>query len=351
MIRVGRILEIPRLFWSHLHRFSMRDLRLRHDRGMVLVILLWVLAIVSLITLTFSKSIRVEFSAAKNNKDLVTAHYLARAGMAESAYRLIRRRLTPRRTAQGPAVRPPTDLELGKVESTFPEGKVTTRIMDESGKISLNFANDVMLRRLMAAIGIDKDQSDTIVDSIFDWLDADKLHRLSGAEDDYYQGLSPPYKAKNAPFDTVEELLLVKGVTPEIFYGVREKDPAGQIVEKYGLSNYFTVYSFSAQININAASLPVLLAVPDLEPDAARLIYERRLERPFANMTEITQLLPVGLGRSTQWLRVGESSSFSLESEAEVAGSRVKRILKSIIVIDPQEKAGYRTLYWNERLR
>jgi general secretion pathway protein K len=321
---------------------------------MVLLILLWVLAIVSLITLSFSKSIRVEFNAAKNNKDMVLAHYLARAGMAESAFRLIRRQLAPPMPLPEGAIRPPDDLDLGLVVSTYPEGKVTTRIMDESGKISLNFANDEMLRRLMAAIGIEKRTADVIVDSIFDWMDADNLHRLSGAEDDYYQSLNPPYRAKNGPFDTVEELLLVKGVTPDIFYGVQEKDDMDQVVEKYGLVRYLTVYSYSAQININAAPLPVLLSVPDMDPAAAQLIYERRQIKPFVNLNEVTQLLPVGLGRAGQWLRpgiIGTSLSYSLESAAELSESRIKRFLRCVVVIDPQDKARYRTIYWNEYSR
>jgi general secretion pathway protein K len=318
---------------------------------MVMVILLWVLAIVSLVTLTFSKSIRVEFSAARNNKDMVTAYYLAKAGMAESAYLLIRRQLAPAPPMTEGMLRPPDDLDRGLVTSEFPEGRVTTRIVDESGKISINFADQEMLRRLMAAIGIEKDTADIIVDSIMDWTDPDNMHRLSGAEDDYYQKLNPPYRAKNGPIDTIEELLLVRGITPDIFYGVKEKDEMGQVIEKYGLVNYLTVYSLSSQINVNAAPLPVLLSVPDLEPNAAQLIYQRRLEKPFVNLSELTQLLPVGLGRASTWLRagmVGTSLSYSLQSEAELAESQIKRTLRCVIIIDPQDRIKYRTIYWNE---
>ena len=52
-----------------------------------------------------------------------------------------------------------------------------------------------------------------------DWRDKDNLHRLNGAEDDYYLSLPQPYKCKNGDFTSIEELLLVRGVTPEIFYG------------------------------------------------------------------------------------------------------------------------------------
>ena len=106
---------------------------------------------------------------------------------------------------------------------------------------------------------------------------------MNGAEDDYYQTLNPPYKSKNGRFDTVEELLLVKGITPTYFYGYPERTVDGSVIYRYGLSRYFTVYSNRNQINVNYAPLPVLLSVPGMPAEAATLIYERRLVKPFKN--------------------------------------------------------------------
>jgi len=69
---------------------------------------------------------------------------------------------------------------------------------------------------LMALPGMTQD----VADAILDWLDPDDTPRDSGAEVDYYSGLSPPYAPKNGPVDTVEELLLVRGVTPALLFGV-----------------------------------------------------------------------------------------------------------------------------------
>ena len=62
-------------------------------------------------------------------------------------------------------------------------------------------------------------ERDTVIDSILDWRDANRDHRLNGAEEDYYRGLDPPYSCKDGPFSVVEELLLVRGVTPGLFAG------------------------------------------------------------------------------------------------------------------------------------
>ena len=81
----------------------------------------------------------------------------------------------------------------------------------------MNLAPEVILRNLINSLDLPGEDKDllvnTIVDSILDWKDPDDFHRLQGAESDYYQSLPHPYKAKNGNFDTVEELILVKGVT------------------------------------------------------------------------------------------------------------------------------------------
>lgn len=323
------------------------------ERGVVLIVLLWVLAIVSLMTLSFTKGIRIEFNAARNTRDKLVAHYLAHTGMSEAIYRLMRRNaMPPVIQSADTALIPPDDLDLGYIGIDYNQGRVNTRIMDENGKINVNFTTEDVLRRLMAAIGIEKQRADILTDSILDWVDGDKNHRLSGAEEEYYMRLDPPYRPKNGPFDSVEELLLVRGMTPEIFYGVKTKDEQGNVQERFGLVNFVTVYTFSIQINLNSAPLPVLLAVPDLEPEFARTIYERRLVKPFTSMLEVTQMTAASLGRAAQWLVVGRKSNcFSLESTAEIFGSRIKNTIRAVIVTDQQEANGYRTVYWNEMTR
>ncbi len=108
-----------------------------------------------------------------------------------------------------------------------------------SGKISLNALTDIsgiILKNLLVNQGVSPEDADTIVDSILDWKDADDLHRLHGAESDYYLSLPNPYKAGDVPFETLEVLALVKGVTPEILYGTEKKRG---IIHFLTLSQYF----------------------------------------------------------------------------------------------------------------
>ena len=272
--------------------------RRRGEQGVILIALLWILTALSVIALSFSREGFVEVSAARNARALSDAYYIARAGLNATIYQLLERRYTPR-VQQLELDQPPDPLDLGRVTAQFGDGSYEVEIQDESGKINLNFVSEEQLRALMQVVGIQQPDSDIIVDSIMDWRDVDNAHRPNGAEDDYYQSLPAPYKAKNNRMETVEELLLVRGVTPEYYYGHQERAPDGSVIYKYGLSRCFTVYSTSNRINVNYAPLQVLMSVPGMPPDAARMIYERRLVKPFKNLEEINRDLGVNLGPNT----------------------------------------------------
>jgi general secretion pathway protein K len=129
-------------------------------------------------------------------------------------------------------------------------------LYDENGKLNLNGitdANREIFVNFLVQKGIDILDADVIVDSILDWIDDDDLTHLNGAEDKYYETLPEPYKVKNAPFHSIEELALVRGVTSEIFEDIRDD---------------ITVYGDKQiSININFASKEILSSVLGLSTD------------------------------------------------------------------------------------
>src|SRR5271154_542827 len=99
------------------------------------------------------------------------------------------------------------------------DGKVSLKIIDLERFANINTANAALLQQALTVMGVDADDISVVSDSIEDWRSPAAPPRVAGAESDYYQSLTPPYNAKNAPMDDLSELLLVKGVTPEMFYG------------------------------------------------------------------------------------------------------------------------------------
>lgn len=142
-----------------------------------------------------------------------------------------------------------------------------------------------------------KKTADTIVDSALDWMDKDNLHRLHGAEDQHYQSLPNPYKAKNAPFDTAEELLLVKGVTEDILFGTRERK---------GLIEFITVYGNFSKINVNVAPKGVIMALPGVtEETTDRIIFQRLLSEP-RSLDDVRGLMGAEYAGASGYIDTGE---------------------------------------------
>jgi hypothetical protein len=101
----------------------------------------------------------------------------------------------------------------------FGDGQFIVRITDETGKLNLNTADRATLVAFFTQVTGDSALAEELADSVLDWRDSDDNPNPQGAESDYYLSSPQPYRAKNAPFDSPYELLLVKGMTRELFYG------------------------------------------------------------------------------------------------------------------------------------
>lgn len=241
---------------------------------------LWVLTILMVIVLSFSFMARTETHSTLSFKEGMEKKFLAEAGVERGITELFYRNVYKNQTLvlEGTEVWR-TDGTV--YSSQLGDGYYTIRVTDESGKVDINTVSDVVLKNLLINLGIQEEEVDTIVDSIMDWKDPDDLHRLHGAESDYYMSLPNPYKAKDANFDALEELLLVKGMTSEILYGSASGG------EKRGIINFLTINSGMNKININAAPKEVLMAIPGMTPEFADMIINYRNTKEIINMQEI----------------------------------------------------------------
>lgn len=178
----------------------------RRQRGIALIAVLWVLLLLAFLAASFSSSTRTEANLAHNLVENAKAAALADAGI----YRAISALTLP--------------IEEGgvRVDGTayawaFGDGEVRFAVQDEGGKIDLNAASVDLLRGLMVAIGLDEEESAALANAIADFRDEDDDRRPAGAEAADYEQDGLPFGPKNAPFELVEELLRVKGVTGELY--------------------------------------------------------------------------------------------------------------------------------------
>ncbi len=220
-------------------RFRILNLKLRTpnpelgaSRGVALIMVLWVLAILSVIVLEFSFAMRSEVNISQHYKEEIQLHAYAEGGIQRAIAELINKNdpkiQQMRKAAISGLEEIPPDKKEWITDGTvyvlpYDQGTCEIRVMGEAGKVNINRVTDATLRKIIGQMGLEGEARDVVVDSILDWIDPDDFARLNGAENDYYQSLKEPYNCKNGNLDSIEELLLIRGVTPDLFYGKKIK--------------------------------------------------------------------------------------------------------------------------------
>ena len=151
--------------------------------------------------------------------------------------------------SNNPAVFKEAGVGEGKFSVSYEisSGEAFYGLTDEESKININSADAQIMERVFRLAGLEESEAQDLAFSIVDWRDEDsQLSSPSGgAEDSYYRMLPTPYEAKDAPFQALDELLLVKGVSENIFQKIR---------------NYITIYG-NGRVNINTSGRIVLMAL------------------------------------------------------------------------------------------
>lgn len=274
------------------------------QEGVALIMVIWVLTILTVIVLSFSFMSRTETYSTVSFKEGIEKKFFAEAGIQRGITELFYRDLYKTQNIEFEG------REVWKTNGSPYKGEIgsgyyVVRITDESGKVDINTASDVVLKNLLLNLGVAIEDADIIVDSIMDWKDADDLYRLHGAEDDYYMSLKHSYRAKNADFETLEELILVRGITPEILYGTAEKK---------GLIDFITINSKTNTININAAPKEVLVSIPGITNEMADFIIEYRENKEIENLEEIHDILGENFSVVSPYVSTTGTNTFTIDS-------------------------------------
>jgi len=318
----------------------------------------------SVIVGEFCYAMRTELNIARNFKEETQAYYAARAGLCQGLKMVIENELRPQeimRIEEGVQTGDEEDVEVReqvRINVKLPPapfGRVGYELMigNESGKVNLNQAGPELLMMMLNGFEMEDADREIIVDSIQDWRDEDDLHRVNGAETDYYKSLRPPYEAKNGPFDSVEELLLVKGVTPELFYsGLKDlvtvypsPDAPGFSMRRRGMTGD------PHRININAASPQMLLALPGMTEDLVQALLEYRESQDFLAESDIVGVVGPDAFRMIQpFVTLQLNPYYTLTATGLLPDSRVRQTVEMLVEIDSRYPKQYRVVRWIDGL-
>jgi general secretion pathway protein K len=248
---------------------------IRQEKGMVLLLVLVVVALLASLLTEFAFSTLVDLRLTETFRDSARAYYLAKGGIRVG--RMILQE--DKNDYDAP------DELWGQGVSTYPvgEGQVSIRIEDLGGKLDINRLVtpqgniDALFKdRFLRLFGMtEADDPTGLTDALIDWLDPDSDPEDYGAEDEYYQGLESSYSCKNAPLDCLDELGMVRGFTPEV---IRIVTP------------HVTVHG-SEKVNVNTASAEVLCSLAEeMDMYAAETIIDYRATVPFKKVEDLKEL-------------------------------------------------------------
>lgn len=224
---------------------------MKGQRGVALVLVLWVVTLLSVIAANFAFSMRGEAQIARNLLSAAQAQAQADAGVQIAWYELMK---------------PPTEVNRWLGDGVVHElnvdgGTLRISIQDESGKIDINTAPEALLVGLFRSVGVDQESAVALADKVQDWRDGDKLRRLHGAEEAEYLAAGKAYVPSNVPFETADELQRILGMTPTLF---RRLEPA------------VTVFSKQPGVNTSVAPREALLAIPGVNTEMVEQFLAQR---------------------------------------------------------------------------
>jgi general secretion pathway protein K len=356
----------------------------RSEPGIALVIVMISITVLTILAAGFAYSMKVETKLARNANSEAELEWLGRSGVEYARWVLansLANNMQPYDSldqpwATGSGVLGPTNNPIAEVQNpiTLGNGSVSWKITDLESKFNINSPEPLLqqiLPQALTLMGVSPGEATPIVNSILDWIDADDQPHVEGAESEYYQTLNPPYMAKNGPIDDISELLLIKGVTPEIYYGAaatnfqpnyfsRQRNPFNQDdnavpVIAVGLTNLFTPLS-DGKVNVNTASAEVLQLIPGVDALIANAIVGGRsgeddgsgLMGPYRSVDQVSRVPNIPRPLVTQLGQFCDvrSKTFKVDITATVNG--YTRYFTAILGRNNPRDIQILSFYWSD---
>ena len=348
--------------------------------GIALIMVMCAIFVLSALAAKFVLSMKVETRLAQNADSEQQLLWLGRSGVELARYVLSQQLTIPnepydslnQKWAGGSGSLAESNSVLSSLSlDNYPvgDGTVSIKIVDLERKVNINTASAMTIQQALTLMGVDANDISVVSDSILDWISPAGPPRVAGAESDYYQGLAVPYYAKNAPIDDLSELLLVKGVTPEMYWGSNATNHAPSVFQHklglgtapgqtpdypFGLVEIFTPFS-SGKINVNTADANVLQMIPGVDNVTAENIIKMRSgpdgvdgtedDIPFQN---VGQLAAAGLNQqfASQLGGVCTVRSFTFEVHVTAQIGDYKREYVAILARNSGTDIQVLSFYW-----
>jgi general secretion pathway protein K len=274
-------------------------------RGSALLMVLWLTAALSAVGLAVANNVRAETERTETNVDDARSYFVARGAVERAALHIL----------WGQQYRADDGSPIYYVngspsmELSVPAADVHVDVIPEASKLSLNGSRSEDILRLLLALGTPEEQATEITAAIVDWRTGVNQQN-SSPFDPFYLSQSPSFVARHASFRENEELLLVKGMTAELYYG------SSLDSRRAGLRDCLSVYGSAGAVDINTAQQATLQAVGLEAPDADTIV-RSRAQHPILDYKELAEIRQ-SLGPAGNRLQIGGQTMFTLRATARL---------------------------------
>jgi general secretion pathway protein K len=308
-------------------------------KGGALLAVLWLSAALAAIAFSVATSIRAETDRVFTSAEGLRAYYLA-TGAVDRAIQWMMWGPTYRNPDGSPRFWQPN---MPRMYMSFPSGDAVVELIPESSKLNINTASPDDLLRVVATVTGDAvtgnlARSSEIVAAIVDWRSP---AAAPSPFDPFYFSIAPTFRARHASFEEIEELLLVRGMTPEVFYGNYipnpNGDPNARLLATGGLRDCLSVWGSVGPFDINTAS-PALMEAMGVPPPGVDAIVARRTAQPFLNMADVG-----ALGFPTPRMTIGGNWIWTFRASARLrhpdgSPSEVARTAAAVVKLVDRER-------------
>ncbi len=265
-----------------------------NEKGVALLITIMIITVLITVTFELNRQMRDSVVDAAATRDHMTLSHMIGSGIDTARAILVKDKNETEIDSIQEEWSDPDTINQYLAQVPFEKGSVSLNITDERSRLQINalvkypegrefnVPQQELWKRFFALLLMQQELEeesilseplvpDMIINPVKDWLDSgdnDAITGLTGAENDYYENLDPPYSCRNGPFKHISELLRVRNIKPEMFASIEQSG--------FGIGNFITVYgtappegdnhrlNFDGKININTAEMPVLAALMPL---------------------------------------------------------------------------------------
>lgn len=302
-------------------------------RGSALLAVLWLSAALAAIAFSLSSTVRGETERASTAMDGARAYYVAAGAIERASMELLWSAMYPNQRS--------IPAGAAQIGYDFPTGSARVEIIPETAKLNVNFSPPEELYRLGVALGLDPARAREIAMAIDEWRNPAAAAPGIGAS----LALTPSFQPAHASFQEIEELMLVKGVTPGIFYGTYVPGTEDATLSpRAGLADCLSVFGSRDRVDANTAA-PAVLSAIGLSPDAIAALVQRRRIAPLST-DDLARFMGLA-GASANRLRLGGNSIFTFRATARprLADGRLSDLKRTVAAQVKYMPAGYEPIH------